>query len=477
MIGAVPTSWRGLVRWPGSAAHACIVLAAGAVIGALLTGGAAIRLAIVGTMAVLALGVWTLRPRALFYVLVLWTAELGLVRRLVSYDLVSNGSGTDPLLVVLPFLLLLLAAAGVGAGALRRRTRLANGVNVLTGLVFVGALNPLQGSLTAGIVSLVFFIPLVAFWAGRKIDDDVLRRVMTLVAVLAVGAALYGFGQLILGFPTWDEHWLAEQGYTAIRVGSVVRPFASFSAASEYATFLALGTLLWLWLRPLGVRKSFAVIPVVLLAVALVYASGRGIVFALIGTLGLLLATRRRLGLVSAPIAFIGAVLLLPFVVSRVAPAPSPAAVGPQVLVSHQLQGLGDPTGNTSTLGGHFALVLDGIKSAFTHPLGRGISLVTIAGAKFGGVTAGSEADVSNAALAMGLPGLLAYLFVFYQAFTRGYRVAVARGDPLSLAALGVISLTVLQWLNGGQYAVAYLSWLAIGWIDARSQEIDPATA
>jgi hypothetical protein len=26
--------------------------------------------------------------------------------------------------------------------------------------------------------------------------------------------------------------------------------------------------------------------------------------------------------------------------------------------------------------------------------------------------------------------------------------------------------LTFLQWLNGGQYAIAFLLWLTFGWID-----------
>jgi hypothetical protein len=29
-----------------------------------------------------------------------------------------------------------------------------------------------------------------------------------------------------------------------------------------------------------------------------------------------------------------------------------------------------------------------------------------------------------------------------------------------------VLVITLLQWLNGGQYAVAFLVWLVLGWVD-----------
>ena len=136
-------------------------------------------------------------------------------------------------------------------------------------------------------------------------------------------------------------------------------------------------------------------------------------------------------------------------------------------LISHDVAGLSDPLNpQTSTVGVHLSLVVNGVKSAFSDPVGRGIGAVTIAGRTFGGVTAGTEADPSNMAVGLGLPGLIAYLFVLVLGVRVVYRVACARRDPVALIALGIVAVTTLQWFNGGLYAIAFLPWLAMGWAD-----------
>jgi hypothetical protein len=120
---------------------------------------------------------------------------------------------------------------------------------------------------------------------------------------------------------------------------------------------------------------------------------------------------------------------------------------------------------------------VSGIWSGFTNPLGRGISTVTIAGEKFGSQGGSTETDPSNVAIALGLPGLCLYLLIVWQGFAGAYRLAVTQRSTLAFAALGLLSVTFLQWLNGGQYAVAYLPWLVLGWVDRRSQEAEPQQA
>lgn len=51
------------------------------------------------------------------------------------------------------------------------------------------------------------------------------------------------------------------------------------------------------------------------------------------------------------------------------------------------------------------------------------------------------------------------------------YRVAARRRDIVAMAALGVLCVTFLQWLNGAQYAVAPLPWLVLGWLDAHERD------
>jgi hypothetical protein len=73
--------------------------------------------------------------------------------------------------------------------------------------------------------------------------------------------------------------------------------------------------------------------------------------------------------------------------------------------------------------------------------------------------------------VALGLPGLLAYLCVAGFGLLAVYRVAARRRDGLAVAALMVVVATSLEWLNGGQYAVAFVPWLVLGWADRRQAD------
>jgi hypothetical protein len=44
--------------------------------------------------------------------------------------------------------------------------------------------------------------------------------------------------------------------------------------------------------------------------------------------------------------------------------------------------------------------------------------------------------------------------------------MAVRTRSVAALLAVGVVTLVVLHWLDGGQYAVAWLPWFIIGWAD-----------
>jgi hypothetical protein len=457
-------------KWLGAAIGIVLV---DAELARLAASGPTLRLALVACLLVLVLGVWALKPTSLLLLLVAWTVALGSLRRILSYEFVGSAAGADPLLLIQPFVLVLLASLAVRSGALQSRTRLANGVLALTIFTVLGSVNPLQGSLGAGIAALIFFVPLIGFWIGRVIDDATLRRALVIAGVLALPVALYGFAQLAYGFPHWDAAWIVDQGYGALNVSHVIRPFSSFSSASEYAGFLAVGIIIWSWLEPGRLVLPIRLTAAAVLLVALFYESSRGIVFALVATVGLLVAARMRLPLGGAAVFAAATLLLLPLAISNVAPPAGPAATGTGALVSHQVQGLANPTGRQSTLPGHFRLVVDGLRSALTSPLGRGISVVTVAGNKFGGTTAGTEADPSNVAVALGLPGLVAYLIIVGYGFAAAYRGARQLRTPLSFAALGILGVTFFQWLNGGQYAISFLVWLVLGWIDRSTNELD----
>jgi hypothetical protein len=408
-------------------------------------------------------------PRAVLHCLVVWLFALGLVRRLVGT--VGPGGPLDPLLVVGPVVLATLVASTTARSSFRSRTPLANLVLAMSGLLVLSALNPVQGGPLVGIAGLLFtLVPMLAFWIGRAGgDDDLVRGILKLYAALSVVAAAYGLYQTFAGLPAWDERWTINGGYAALNVGGVIRAFATSSSASEYATLVAVGFVAWF---TLGSRPLLAVPAVALLGCACFYASARGIVFGLALTLAVLSAIRWRLPLPAILAIGLASLLTVVWLAGRLLPATEtdhPTAA----LVEHQLGGLADPLDpEASTFTLHLKSFWSGLTSAFSNPVGNGVGVVTIASSKFGGNARGTELDLSNMAVAAGLPGLVLYLSLAGAGMARAYRVARLRRNRLALCAFGVLLVMALQWLNGGQYSVAILPWFLLGWLDR--QDVEP---
>ncbi|MCA1701859.1 MAG: hypothetical protein LC808_00730, partial [Actinobacteria bacterium] len=187
------------------------------------------------------IGVLCMRaPRVAIVTLLVWLILLGTIRRLFLEP--RPISDYDPLLLVAPAVLALLVVVAARTGAFRSRTHLTISVLVLTLLIGVSALNPLQG-LTVGAAALLFaLVPLLWFWVGRAfLTDALLRRLLWILAALAPFAALYGLFQIYKGLPSWDARWVELKGYGGLGAGETLRAFASFASASEYVTFLAVG--------------------------------------------------------------------------------------------------------------------------------------------------------------------------------------------------------------------------------------------
>jgi hypothetical protein len=464
-----------------SSATAVAILAAVAavVFGSLATGllvtttqGPRLVLAAAAALALFALGL--LSPRTLVYVLFCWLAVLGLVRRLTTE--VSPYGTADFLLLVGPVGLVALLMAAHDQGAFGRRSKLADAVLVLSILIALGSLNPLQGGPLVGFAGLLFMlVPVLWFWVGRSfLDDDTFAPLLKLIAGLGIAAALYGLAQLFLGFPHWDEAWIRDFGYTALNVEGHPRSFASFAAPSEYVLFLAMAMVVWVafGLRPGWIGLTIAA--VALLSISIFYVGSRGIVFVVAVALVVMAAAWRRLPTPFALVAGAMAIVLVPYLATRFAPASY--GVGPQAgFVQRQVEGLSNPLGHESTFLDHVNLVEIGLRSAVHQPLGIGVGAVTLAGYRFGEVKGGTEADPSNIATALGLPGLLTYTVVFFIAMRRAYMLASRRRDALSFAVLGILVVTIFQWLNGSHYSVALLPWLALGWLD-RTAHREPET-
>jgi hypothetical protein len=409
------------------------------------------RLVIAAAVIAVLVGIGVRSPRSLLYGLVVWLAALGLVRRLASE--LSPAPQSDPLLLVEGAVVGMLLIVAAARGAFANLTALAKAVLALSLLVLLGAVNPLGGSIFAGFASLyLILIPMLAFWIGRVIcDDRTLATTLGLVAMLAVVAGVYGLLQTFNGFPSWDAAWISSGGYEALSVGGATRAFGPFTSGSEYAIFLGIGFVAWLAFGFRLVRLPFAVGAVALLAAAIFFESSRGIIFTLVSAVALMFAARRRLPIAISAALAVAALFAVPFVTRSVASSPTVSATDPgSALAAHQIQGLSSPlSSQDSTLGAHFSLFTNGLRSAIDNPVGLGIGSVTIAGSKYGGETASTEVDPSNAAVALGIPGLIAYLAVVGIAFFNAYSLASRRRDALAIAALGVLVITLLQWLNG----------------------------
>jgi hypothetical protein len=401
-----------------------------------------------------------------------WLVALGLVRRL----LFESSEGADVLLLIGPAAIAVLAVTATSAGAFRARSSLANAVLVMMVLIFLGAINPAQGSASAGVAGLLFLlVPMLAFWIGRSsiVDTQLFRRVLSLAVVFGLAVAFYGLFQSLVGFPSWDVRWAdSAKGYSSLYIeGTVLRPFASMSSAADYSYFVAIALVVSLSALLVRNRRLVSMLTAPPLAVALLYASVRTVLVTTSTALAAAIAARARLSVAKSGTFVVASVVLISFVASAFATS-APAAGTPGVLLAHQVSGLADPLNpQTSTLLVHLTIVRDGLLSAIDNPLGRGISVVTLAGSRLGTSTMNTESDPSNLAVALGVPGLLAYVVLVCLALAVSFRLARQRCDWPSISALAILLATLFQWFNGGHYAVTWLIWLTLGWVDRTVRE------
>jgi hypothetical protein len=443
------------------------VLAACVLAARVLSDPTLLRLGIVGTAVLAVVALSTRPPVMLLGGLLVWLTTLGFLRRVLNtFTPVPHA---DPLLVVGPLVMVVLLIVAARRGAFSQRSHLASAVLALNVITVIGVFNPLQGGLATGVGGLMFvLVPTLAFWVGRGLFGDLeLGAILKLIALLSIPAAIYGLAQTVHGFPSWDLAWLASHAtdYGALTVNGVPRAFGSFSAASEYATFLAIGLVVWVAFGLTPVLAPVAAGTIGMLAVAIFWEGSRGIILLGIAALAMMVGARTGMRLKWSLALSAALLLLMPLVVGYIVGPGYSGSTSP--FVTRQVLGLQNPTDSAhSTLDSHLSLLTNGIRSARAEPIGRGSGAITLAGTKFGGVEAGTEADPSNAAVAWGIPGLVAYLVILIIGLWRGYRLAFLRRDWLATSALAILILTTSQWLNGGQYAVAFLPWLMLGWID-----------
>jgi hypothetical protein len=444
-------------------------LAASVVVGAVAANADYARIVTAGALFFCLAAIAARQPRVALYGLIGWLGVAGLVRRLATAIGVETGSIGDPLLLVGPLLILVLFGIAVERGAFRNMTTFSKLVLAFTVVLAISCLNPLQGGPSVGLGGVVLVIvPMLSFWVGRTlIDERAVTVIAYILAGLSVAAALYGLNQLLNAFPSWDQSWIEHSGYASLAVAGATRAFGFSASAQEYGSLLGIGILAW---RALGSRVGWmvpATVAVALLGVAIWLASGRGVFVLTLAALWLTFsATQDR----SFKFAIVGGLVMLALLPTVVGAVVSPSR-GEQIsttssLTSHQAEGLGNPFGENSTFGVHLEEVGSAITNTVSNPLGRGLGATTHAAAKFGGNVEKAEADPGNAPIAAGFIGLVLYLLVAAYGLKYAYDVARRRRSVGAIAALGIIVVSLLHWLTGGQYAVILLCWLLLGWVD-----------
>jgi hypothetical protein len=434
---------------------------------------AVFALALAGNVVVLA-SRW---PRAAAMLTVLFLPFLGLLRRLLIAD--AGWSTYDPLLLVGPTVgIFLFVRLYLLEGRPLARERLEKLVLGLLALVLLESFNPQGGSLLAGLGGVLFLgAPLLWFFIGRELmDRHAVLLLLRAVVVLALLVGAYGLWQTQVGLPSWDAAWVQVNGYGSLNVGGVTRAFGTLSNASEYALLVGAG-LVFAVAMALH-RRTLLILTTPLFAVALFLASGRTVlvltIFALLVLIGLRSGSERR----AAVVVILGialAVVGLQAFGSKLDKSPSQSN---DPLVSHQLGGLTDPLNpQQSTLLLHWQNVVAGMRGSVSHPLGIGTAASNIAAKKIGGSEQGkgTEVDISNAFVSLGLIGGLMLVLVVALTLRRAILRYLRERDPEVLAVIGLLVVMLGQWLNGGNYAMAPLTWLMAGWVVGQSPDAVPA--
>jgi hypothetical protein len=143
------------------------------------------------------------------------------------------------------------------------------------------------------------------------------------------------------------------------------------------------------------------------------------------------------------------------------------AASSGDPLVAHQVEGLVNPFDpEKSTLESHWTLAVSGVEESFHNPIGQGTAVMSGTETQVGGAEEGSgtEVDISNAFVGLGLAGGLLFLAVILVSFRLVISAYIREGDPLTFAVAGILVAILGQWLQGRHYAVAPIAWFLIGW-------------
>jgi hypothetical protein len=414
-------------------------------------------------------------PRAAAVLTLLFLPFLALARRLLIFD--SAWTSNDPLILVGPAVAaFLLVHVLAGPHPRLRGDLLVKLVTALLAVVILQVFNPVSDNgIAANVTALIFLaVPLVWFLVGRELGD---RRTVAAVTgasvVVALVAGVYGLWQTEVGsLPSWDFKWLQVTGYAALFVGdrgdNVIRPWSTFSSNTEYGAYVG-AALAIAGAFFLHGRIVFA-LAAPFLAIATFFAGGRSSMVLALLALVLLSAVRMRTIVLGAVVCIVGVAGTL-LVAQAFGPRIDRAAgLYGDAIVERNVGGILNPLDeDTSTALSHWASLGNGVAEGFRNPAGHGTAAATIAGEqREGGKGIETDNDLADAFVSLGLVGGLLFAAIVLLTLWRALSGYVATGDVLVLAILGVLTVNLGNWLNGGHYALASLLWFLAGYATVR---------
>jgi hypothetical protein len=421
--------------------------------------------------------------------MVLFEPFRGLLRRL-QY-LVVPYSSSEPIHLITPIgaLFALLIVLQRHRLNIFVATPVAKGVSLLALICVVQVFNPLQGGIFVGMSGALFIlVPMAWFYFGQHARSDVMPRVMKAIVILGIIASSWGVYQMIAGYPEFEQYWIQNTDfYGSIAVYDVTRAIATFSNAEEWGRYVQLGCIIAMGLaitRSEGKIRPFWVICAAILAVMLALTGQRASIFGLfLGLTVLFLAGAKTWGSIFGRVTALGiALACFLFASSQFADDGSKPERGEGVstILSHTTKGTLDPT-NEYSLSARFDtwyMVL--FKTLPSNPIGAGLGETTVAGAREDENQRPIDNHFFTIAIGAGVPAALLLVWIFWRSLRTSMRLC--RGFDRSSKefayyriAMALIAALILNNFFGTSfviYSIAPIGWLLIGWLSARSLEL-----
>lgn len=417
----------------------------------------------------------------------------GVLRR-AQYLFVEYGS-EDPIHLLTPIVTLFALASLMRSRRLEMffATPLAGAVSVLGAIYTLEIFNPLQGGLMVGLAGALFMlVPLVWFYFGQAVDERFIKRVLSIVVVLAVLTSLYGIYQLLWGYPAFEQYWIDNTDYyVSINVGHIRRALATFSSAEEWGRYAELGAIAAFGFMAASrrlIHKAGWLLSALFLIGAVILTGQRTAIFGLFAGVAALIMIGAR----SFPQAIVRiGIIILPIVLVIIFVAPPSEEdmwsktenETVSTLVSHAQRGTLKPAEENS-----FQVRMENWTYLLTsvipyRPLGSGLGAGSLGEARYA-----SESDLPPidsfilvVAIACGIPGALLFIWVLGRATWLSLQNARAPGDDamstrrIIAAMMPALVLNSIFGLTFTIYSVAPLAWLFIGWISRETLRLREA--